>query len=365
VPGEERDVQQATSGDERADLAREGDFQPLDRLRELVSINRAIISSLEYDEVLRLVVEKTAEFTGADACLLLLADAANQARVAAAVNVDPERANRLFAPLDERISTALTECLGFPADEIFRGAPVVRRGQIAGVLAFYARNRERPPGEDEFLLSMLADEAALALDHAELFRELQQANRRKDQFLAVLAHELRNPLGAMSNAVHLLKRHIPDEPLLRRTVATLERQVRHQVHLIDDLLDVSRVTRGKISLQCQRLDLGWLLRQVVEDHRPAVETAELTLTLEIPEEPIWVSADATRVAQVLDNLLSNAAKFTPTGGLVTVSLSVGSGQWAVDSSGNRDDSGASSTSLPTAHCPLIGPLPFLPSATPA
>src|SRR5205823_4855978 len=139
---------------------------------------------------------------------------------------------------------------------------------------------------------------------------LREADRRKDEFLAMLAHELRNPLGAISNAAQLLKRFGPEEPRLRRAVETIERQIQHQTHLVDDLLDVSRITRGKISLEREWLDLAWLIRHGVEDHRRAFETAHLTLRLELPEEPVWVSGDRTRLNQVLENLLTNAAKFT-------------------------------------------------------
>jgi signal transduction histidine kinase len=180
--------------------------------------------------------------------------------------------------------------------------------------------------------------AALSRANAELQQlaaALREADRRKDEFLAMLAHELRNPLGAISNAAQLLKRCVPEageartDPQgqgpgrLRRAVDTLERQIRHQTHIVDDLLDVSRITRGKISLEREWFDLAWLVRHGVEDHRSAFEAAGLALHLELPEEPVWLAGDRTRLNQVLENLLTNAAKFTPTGGEVCVSLTVG------------------------------------------
>jgi PAS domain S-box-containing protein len=151
---------------------------------------------------------------------------------------------------------------------------------------------------------------------------LAEADRRKDEFLAMLAHELRNPLAPILNAVALIR---PDQSDARRQAwgrEVLERQARHMARLLDDLLDVSRITRGKISLRRERLDLGRLVRESVEDYRGTVDAASLTLTLELPEEPVWVDGDATRLAQVVGNLLQNATRFSDPGGQVTVRLVV-------------------------------------------
>jgi signal transduction histidine kinase len=152
--------------------------------------------------------------------------------------------------------------------------------------------------------------------------QLEVAGRRKNEFLGLLGHELRNPLGAVSNALHLLCMRAGDDARLLRTIELMERQVRHQTRLIDDLLNVTRIARGKLSLQPYRLDLVRVVRETIEDRRSALEEAGLTLALEVPEEPILVWGDSTRLSQVLDNLLQNAIKFTDPGGQVTVSLRV-------------------------------------------
>jgi signal transduction histidine kinase/ActR/RegA family two-component response regulator len=149
---------------------------------------------------------------------------------------------------------------------------------------------------------------------------LQEADRRKDQFLAMLAHELRNPLAPIRNAIALLKQLGPVEPRLQRVREIIDRQAGHMAHLLDDLLDVSRITRGKIDLRPERLDLVALLAHAAEDFRAEIERAGLTLALELPEAPLWSEGDPTRLTQVVGNLLSNAAKFTPAGGRVTVRL---------------------------------------------
>ena len=129
--------------------------------------------------------------------------------------------------------------------------------------------------------------------------ELAEADRRKDHFLAMLAHELRNPLGPIRNATQLLKQLGPAEPRLIRAREIIERQLKHQTRLLDDLLDVSRITQGKINLRPMRLDLGQLVHDTTEDLRSGVETAGLALTLTLPEAPIWVEGDPTRLAQIL------------------------------------------------------------------
>ncbi|WP_438028710.1 PAS domain S-box protein [Sorangium sp. So ce233] len=150
---------------------------------------------------------------------------------------------------------------------------------------------------------------------------LQEADRRKDDFLAMLAHELRNPLGPIRNAVEVLQRVAGQQPSLVRACGVIDRQVLHMARLVDDLLDVSRVVRGRVQLRKERCELSQLLRQTAEDYRSTLEASGLRLKLELPPEPLWVHGDPTRLSQVLSNVLHNAGKFTDPGGRVTVTLS--------------------------------------------
>lgn len=143
---------------------------------------------------------------------------------------------------------------------------------------------------------------------------------RKDEFMAALSHELRNPLFPISTNLSLLGRVEPGSPRAREAIATIERQVRHLAHIVDDLLEVSRITRGKIDLRRERLELAPLVEQVVADHLGEFEERGVTLESELGAEPLWVDADATRIVQVIGNLLMNASKFTPEGGRVHVRL---------------------------------------------
>ncbi|MFL5518581.1 MAG: ATP-binding protein, partial [Gemmatimonadales bacterium] len=164
---------------------------------------------------------------------------------------------------------------------------------------------------------------------------LDEADRQKDQFIAVLAHELRNPLAPIRSAVELLKQVGPPEPRRLRAEAIIERQVIQQARLLDDLLDVSRISRGKIRLRRERLDLVPVVRDAVEDCRSLLEQAGLTLALELPEAPVWVEGDPIRLAQVVHNLLQNSAKFTDPGGAVAVT--VGAGCWVLGPGSDRAD----------------------------
>ncbi|WP_437940633.1 PAS domain S-box protein [Sorangium sp. So ce341] len=150
---------------------------------------------------------------------------------------------------------------------------------------------------------------------------LREADQRKNEFLAMLAHELRNPLGPLRNAAEILRRSGPQQPSTAWACGVLERQVAHMARLVDDLLDVSRVARGRIELRKQRCDLAQLLRQTAEDYRSTLEASGLALALEIPDEPLWVHGDRTRLSQAIGNVLHNASKFTQAGGRVTVALS--------------------------------------------
>jgi PAS domain S-box-containing protein len=149
--------------------------------------------------------------------------------------------------------------------------------------------------------------------------ELREADRRKDAFLAVLSHELRNPLAPIRNALFLLRRPDAGPEQASRSIAVIERQVSQLTRLVEDLLDLSRISSGKVQLQRTRLDLAELVRRTAEDYRGAAAAAGLDLTVDLPDGPLWIDGDMTRLAQAVGNLLSNAVKFTRPGGGVLVS----------------------------------------------
>lgn len=152
--------------------------------------------------------------------------------------------------------------------------------------------------------------------------ELLAANRRKDDFLAMLAHELRNPLAPISTAAHLLKAAPADPAKVARAADIIERQVRHMTELVDDLLDVSRVTRGLVELERRPVEVKAVLANAIEQARPLIEARGHQLTTRMPPGDVHVLGDRTRLVQVVSNLLNNAAKYTPPNGALSVSMTV-------------------------------------------
>ncbi|HZN55776.1 MAG TPA: ATP-binding protein [Candidatus Polarisedimenticolaceae bacterium] len=151
------------------------------------------------------------------------------------------------------------------------------------------------------------------LDRERAAEAMREADRRKDEFLAVLAHELRNPLAPIRNALGIMKLAGPDAETSREMVAMLERQVDHMVRLVDDLFEASRITRGQIDLRREPVDLAAVLRYAVETARPLLEGSRQTLQVEIPDESLGVDGDPVRLAQVFGNLLNNASKYSAEG----------------------------------------------------
>ncbi len=151
---------------------------------------------------------------------------------------------------------------------------------------------------------------------------LRQSDRAKSEFLAVLSHELRNPLTPIRNGLYILEHAAPGSDQARRAQAIIDRQVEHLTRLIDDLLDVTRITRGKIELRTERLELNALLQRTAEDYRTLFVAGDIQLEVRPAPDEIWVSCDPTRLAQVVGNLLQNAAKFTPRAGKTSLSLKV-------------------------------------------
>jgi len=145
---------------------------------------------------------------------------------------------------------------------------------------------------------------------------LREADRRKDEFLATLAHELRNPLAPIANSLHLLQRTSPADTNLQWCCGVIQRQIHQLGRLVDDLLDVSRITRGKIVLRKAPVELAAVVKSAVETSRPLIEAAAHELSVELPPAPVMMNVDPVRIAQALSNLLNNAAKYTPPGGSI-------------------------------------------------
>jgi CheY-like chemotaxis protein len=157
------------------------------------------------------------------------------------------------------------------------------------------------------------------LENVQLYQQLREQDRRKDEFLATLAHELRNPLAPVRTGLELLKRG-GDETQKSRTHQMMERQLVHLVRMVDDLLDVSRITLGKVALQRQRVEFRTVLNSALETTRGLIESRGHEVAVRMPQQELPLDADPTRLSQVVSNLLNNAAKYTPPGGRILVAV---------------------------------------------
>ena len=172
--------------------------------------------------------------------------------------------------------------------------------------------------DDEGKLHSVYSQVLDRTREVEALEALREADQRKDEFLAMLAHELRNPLAPIRNAVHVLRSLDAESGAATRARDMIDRQVTHMARLVDDLLEVSRITRGRIALRTERLSLADVVRDAVETTRPMVEQHEHTLSVTLGDESIVLDGDRARLVQVVSNVLANAAKFTPSGGHISV-----------------------------------------------
>ena len=210
------------------------------------------------------------------------------------------------------------------------GVPLRVRGKTMGVLTFIAAESGHLYDDTDLAVAQdLADRAAIAIQNAQLYQELREGDQRKDEFLATLAHELRNPLAPIRNGLQVLRLAGSTDETVLEARSMMERQLNQMVRLVDDLLDVSRITRDKLELKKQRVELAAVIQSAVETSRPLIEQASHEFSVTLPAAPIILDADATRLAQVFSNLINNSAKYTEPGGRITLVAELVGNQVAV------------------------------------
>jgi signal transduction histidine kinase/ActR/RegA family two-component response regulator len=326
--------------------------QAEEQLTLLVEASRSLTTSLELPAVLTAILDLSRRMVAADAYAVWRRQPGQcnwHAVLAAGLSAEYLRTSGQVADSEQDILEVPVIARNvqestFLADrrEAYRregivsllAVPIRIRDQLSGTLTFYYR-QPHEFGNEVRIATALANLAASSIASAELFEEerqaraeavaaekylavlaeaLQQADRRKDEFLALLGHELRNPLGPLRNALEILRLKCSSDPVVEPLRAMMERQLGHMSRLVDDLLDMSRITRGKIELRRETLDLATVITLVVETCRPFLQDRQHEFTLSVPKRPIYIHADATRLEQVLANLLNNAAKYTEPGG---------------------------------------------------
>jgi signal transduction histidine kinase/DNA-binding response OmpR family regulator len=344
----------------RAQAAHDAALEANRRLAFLSEATSILVSSLDYEAIPRDLASQAIPFLG-DLCAVTLIgerdqrewrtevawiDPTSSSRTAASVKGDRELgptsnlirrvldtgAGQLFCDVRPDAGPApnavrhFSDDAGPAAIALFEPhwaivVPLRARGHTLGTLAVGLGKQERRFGPDDLALAAdLAGRAAIAIDNARLYRDVQENDRRKNEFLAMLGHELRNPLAPMRNAIEIVKRLDLKDDNLHWASDVISRQLEHLVRLVDDLLDVSRIAGGKIQLRRQPVDIATVVARAVETSRPLIDARKHELCVDLPVEPIWLSADLVRLAQVLSNLLNNAAKYTEPGGKIALEV---------------------------------------------
>ena len=199
--------------------------------------------------------------------------------------------------------------------------PIVNRAaEILGVVSVHFPEPRRPTRMEMQFADMCARYAADAIETKHSEMALREADRRKDEFLATLAHELRNPLAPIRNGLYLLRLADRSSDAAEQARAMMDRQMNHLVRLVDDLLEVSRISTGKLELRKERVELASIVGSATETSRPVIDAKRHTLLIELPREALALHADPVRLAQVLANILNNAAKYTQDGGEIRLSV---------------------------------------------
>jgi PAS domain S-box-containing protein len=280
-------------------------------------------SELDHDRLVHLITDEVAKLVGAE--LGEFCDARQPGARPWLVRDLAVRVPVRIADVarDPRTGAAGAPSEGRPAVRSFLGVPVIARsGEVFGSLRFGHPEAGRFTVEHERLAASIATQAAIALENARLYKtvreqneqlalaveRVRQADRRKDEFLAMLGHELRNPLAPISTALELMS--LRGGGALQKERDVIRRQVDHLSRLIDDLLDVSRITRGKVQLARQVIEIGAVLGKAIEMASPLLEKRMQPLEIDVPRAGLAVDADPTRLAQVFQNLLTNAAKYS-------------------------------------------------------
>ncbi|HET7402411.1 MAG TPA: response regulator [Usitatibacter sp.] len=228
-------------------------------------------------------------------------------------NAAPAFADRLAGPRGESVTEP-------PAGELHT-FPLVTRGKVRGALVLALGPSSRHlQGQDLSLADSVAGRAAASLDNCLLYEEIQNADRRKNEFLATLSHELRNPLAPMRAALHMLRSKPVEQEKAQTLLETMDRQVAQMTRLVEDLLDISRITRGAIELRREMLDVGAEVRNALESCQGALENRRHEVKVRLPETDARVVADRVRLQQILENLILNAVKYTEPEGRIEVSV---------------------------------------------
>jgi PAS domain S-box-containing protein len=321
--------------DRREAEARLGQYA--ERQRLLWEAAAVLLTTNEPDAMLRGLFARIAPHFSLDAYFnFLLTESGDALRLASCVGIPSEEARKISRlelgqaicgtvarerrPIDatfiQQSDDPKVQLVKSQGIRCYACSPLLVGDRLLGTLSFASRSRDSFEEEELEFLRTICHYVTVAYERLRLVHELREADRRKDEFLATLAHELRNPLAPIRNSLHVLRLTGNNPALLEQARSMMERQLGQMVRLVDDLLDVSRISRGKLELRKERVNLATVVQNAVEMARPLIEASNHELTVSLPGEPVLLDADLTRLSQVISNLLNNAARYTNRGGRI-------------------------------------------------
>ncbi len=308
-----------------------------EQLRKLTEISRALTYTTALDEVLRLAAARAAELLEAESALLMLMDEEGLLQVRATHGVGEEALERFRHPLDETLVRRLQGLLGIALPECFLGVPLVAHGAVTGLLAVVRPSANAPTEEEEWLLSAVADQVAVALENAHLTEEVQQARREraqaakgadeagdaKDHALATLSHDLRSPLNAIDSYAELLEMEIlgPISDRQREALGRIRMSGRHLLAVLENVLEMARLNAGVVRVHPQLVSLTQIVEEATLVVGHSATAKEQALVTEVGAALV-VRADPDRLRQALINLIGNAIKYTAPKGTIRLSTAL-------------------------------------------
>jgi signal transduction histidine kinase len=309
-----RQLQQQAAAREalaRSEAAREAAEEAIHRSDYLSEASQSLSRSLNIEDTVQAMFNVAVPMLGESAIFVLANDGA-----LSRVEHFPPRTETNGSELPQGLREALDTALDKKVLELwedggraFAICPLLTSGKARGALIL-----EAPAAQmDSSRLALARDivgRASIALENARLYTVVQEADRRKNEFLAMLAHELRNPLAPIRNAVHIMQGDDVTQPTMNWARDVIGRQADHMARLIDDLLDVSRIVQGKVVVKPEKMTLASLVERSIEASSPRMESRDQAMHVELPEEQVMLNGDAVRLAQVLSNLINNASKFS-------------------------------------------------------
>lgn len=311
-----------------------------DRLRLLWEAADVLLTTDEPDAMLRSLFTRIAESMGVDAYFNYMVTETGEAlRLVSCEGIPKEivgsishlelgqvvcdtvvlRRARMVATGIQESEEPIVQLLKDLGVRAYACYPLLAAGRLLGTLSFASRTRDHFEHDEIEPLETISQYVTVAYERLRLIQQLREQDRRKDEFLATLAHELRNSLAPIRNALQVLRLAKNDAAALDEARTIMERQVQHMVRLVDDLLDVARIGRNKLEPRKEWVEVEAVVKRAVETSRPLIDEARHTLQVSLPPEPVAIHADPVRLVQALSNLLNNAAKYSEPGGRIWLS----------------------------------------------